>query len=144
MTTVDRATVGTVGPEIARLAETLVRWLETGDRPADLFAADVFADLSLPHWRLQGTGAPEVFGLRAASHPYPGEVTVRGLDRTARGFLIEFEERWYAEGQRWYCREMIHCHVAGDRITRLSVYCTGDWDEAVQHRHATQVHLSRP
>jgi hypothetical protein len=130
--------------EEARLAGALVHWLETGDRPHDLFATDVFADLSLPQWRLQGEGATETFGLRGASHPYTGEVTVRGLDHTSRGFLIEFEERWDAEGQRWYCREMIHCHVARDRITALSVYCTGDWDESVQRRHAEQVHLTRP
>ena len=87
----------------ARHARSLVHWLETGDRPDDLFAEDVFADLSLPHWRLQREGAAETFQLRADSHPYSGDVAVRGLDRTSRGFLIEFEERWYADGQRWYC-----------------------------------------
>jgi len=25
----------------------------------------------------------------------------------------------------------------------VSVYCTGDWDEAVQRRHADQVRLTR-
>ena len=130
--------------EDARLSERLVHWLETGEQPADLFADDVFADLSLPHWRLQGDGPAEAFGLRAASHPHPGQVTVRGLDSTSRGFLIEFEERWRAEGQSWYCRELIHCHLEAGRVTQLSVYCTGDWDEAVQQRHADQVRLSRP
>jgi hypothetical protein len=130
--------------EELRLVAALVQWLETGDRLQDLFADDVFADLSLPQWRLQCEGAGETFDLRAASHPYSGEVTVRGLDRTSRGFLIEFEERWDADGQRWYCREMIHCRVDGDRITTMSVYCTGDWDEAVQREHAEQVHLTRP
>ncbi len=131
-------------PDEARLAETLVRWLETGDPPEDLFAADVFVDFTLPQWRLQSEGAAEAFALRAGSHPHPGDVAVRGLDRTSRGFLLEFEERWLAEGQEWYCREMVHCHVLGDRITTLSVYCTGDWDEAAQRRHAQQVHMSRP
>jgi hypothetical protein len=130
--------------EEARLARTLVRWLETGDRPEDLLADDVFVDFTLPQWRLQSEGAAAAFDLRARSHPDPGDVAVRGLDRTSRGFLIEFEERWLAEGQEWYCREMIHCQVAGDRITTLSVYCTGDWDEAAQRRHAERVHLTSP
>jgi hypothetical protein len=129
--------------EEARLARALVRWLETGERPDDLFAADVFADVSLPLWRLQAVGPEETFALRTASHPFPGDVAIRGLDQTSRGFLIEFEERWEAEGQEWYCREMIHGQVTGDRITELSIYCTGDWDEAVQRRHATQVRLIR-
>ena len=130
--------------EEARLARTLVRWLETGDRPEDLFAEDVFVDFTVPQWRLQSEEAAGAFALRAGSHPQPGDVAVRGLDRTSRGFLIEIEERWSAEGQQWYCREMIHCQVVGDRITKLWVYCTGDWDEATQRRHAEQVHLTRP
>jgi hypothetical protein len=129
--------------EEARLAQVLVHWLETGERPDDLFSTDIFADLSLPQWRLQGVGPDEAFQLRAASHPFPGDVAVRGLDRTSRGFLMEFEERWETEGHEWYCREMIHCHVSGDRVTEVSIYCTGDWDEAVQRRHATQVRLTR-
>jgi hypothetical protein len=130
--------------EEARLARTFVRWLETGERPEDLFVEDVFVDFTLPQWRLQSEGAAQAFDLRAGSHPHPGDVTVRGLDRTSRGFLIEFEERWSAEGQAWYCREMVHGQVVGGRITTLSVYCTGDWDEATQRRHTEQVHLTRP
>lgn len=132
-----------VDGEEARLAAAVVSWLETGRRPDDLFTPDAFVDLSLPQWRLQGQGPAEIFALRATSHPFPGETTVRGLDRTARGFLLEFEERWDAEGQRWYCRELMHCLVSGDRVSELRVYCTGDWDEAVQRRHAAQVRLTR-
>ena len=39
---------------------------------------------------------------------------------------------------------MIHVVVSADRITVLSVFCTVYWDEAVQTRHAAQVHLTRP
>jgi hypothetical protein len=126
------------------LADRLVRWLQVGGRPHDLFTEDVFVDLSLPHWRIQGQGAEEVFGIREGSHPYPGTVRVEAVDRTARGFLIQFEERWHTEAQRWYCRELIHCLVRGNRIGEMSVYCTGDWDEAVQRRHVEQVTLLRP
>jgi hypothetical protein len=128
----------------ARLAENFVRWLETGERPDDLFADGVFADLTVPQWRLQAEGPDATFCLREDSHPYPGRVTVESLDRTARGFLVAFEERWDAGGQRWYCREMIHCVVADNRIIELAIYCTGDWDEDVQRRHAEQVRLVRP
>ena len=135
---------GAVTGEEARLAETFVRWLETGVRPDDLFADDVFVDLTVPHWRLQAEGLDPAFRVREESHPFTGEVAVRGLDRTTRGFLVEFEERWEAEGQRWYCRELIHAVVTDDRISELLVYCTGDWDEALQARHARDVRLLRP
>jgi len=126
------------------LADRLVRWLHAGDRPNDLFSEDVFADVSLPHWRVQGRGVDTIFGIREGGHPYPGAVRVEALDRTSRGFLIQVEERWIAEAQQWYCRELIHCIVTADRISELSVYCTGDWDEAVQQRHAEEVTLLRP
>lgn len=136
--------VGTpLAPPEARLAQTLVRWLETGVRPDDLFADEVFLDLSLPHWRVQATGADAVFAVREDSHPCPGRVRVEALDRTGRGFAMQFEERWDSQGQRWYCREQMHCVVEAGRVAELAVYCTGDWDAEVQQRHAEQVHLLR-
>ena len=132
-----------IDSELAGLPEKFVTWLENGIRPADLFTDDVFVDLSLPQWRLQAAGTDPAFHVREDSHPFRGEVRLEGLDRTSRGFLIQFEERWDADGQHWYCREMIHCIVAGDRISELAVYCTGDWDEATQQAHAGQVRLIR-
>jgi len=133
-----------LAPATARLADTALRWLETGVRPDDLFADDVFVDFSLPHWRLQTRGVEAAFGIREEGHPTPGSVRTEALDTTSRGFLMQFEERWESGGQQWYCRELIHAIVSGDRISELSVYCTGDWDEAVQRRHAEQVTLLRP
>lgn len=135
--------VATLDDAATRLADSLVEWLATGVRQADLFADDVFADLSLPHWRVQAQGADDVFRLREDEHRFGGDVRVEALDRTSRGFLLQFEERWTAEGQRWYARELIHALVVDGRIAELAVYCTGDWDESVQRRHAEQVRLLR-
>ena len=33
---------------------------------------------------------------------------------------------------------MIRADVVGDRIVEMSIYCTGDWDEARQREHARQ------
>lgn len=125
------------------LAAAFVAWLETGVRPDGMFADDVFADLSVPQWRLQAGSADAAFGLREGSHPFTGKVRIEALDRTSRGFLIQFEERWNDDGQRWYCREMAHCVVTADRISELAIYCTGDWSEATQEQHAAQVQLLR-
>lgn len=142
MTAVD--TLATVDGELGDLARQLVTWLETGVRPEAMFADDVFADLTVPHWRVQAQGSDATFHLREDEHPFQGEVRVEALDRTSRGFLLQFEERWEAEGQRWYCRELIHCTVTDGRIAELAISCTGDWDEAVQQRHADHVRLLRP
>jgi hypothetical protein len=142
MTAVD--TLHAVEGALADLAQRFVTWLESGVRPDKMFADDVFADLTIPQWRLQAQGDNATFHLREDDHPFPGRVRVEALDRTSRGFLLQFEERWEAEGQHWYCRELIHCVVTDGLITELTIFCTGDWDEAVQNQHAARVRLLRP
>jgi len=122
----------------------LIRFLETGSAPAGLFAPDVFTDLSLPQWRIQSGTLEEVLAIRAQGHPCPGQVRVERVEQTGHGFTIEFEERWDHEGQRWYCREMIRADVVGESIVELSIYCTGDWDEARQREHGEAAALIRP
>ena len=78
------------------------------------------------------------------THHGQGRVRVEHLDRTARGFLLQFEERWVANGQHWYARELIHAVVEEALITELIIYCTGDWDERAQRLHAAKVQLARP
>jgi hypothetical protein len=145
VTTVDEAPAGpAVEGGLSDLADEVVTWLETGVRTDGMFAEDVFADLTVPHWRLQAQGVDAAFYLREDNHPQLGKVRVEALDRTSRGFLIQLEERWEEDGQRWYCRELFHCVVTDGRISELVIYCTGDWDEAVQRSHAEQVQLVRP
>lgn len=122
----------------------LIQYLETASAPDGLFAPDLFVDLTVPQWRLQASSAKDTIALRASSHPWPGRVRVERVETTEHGFTIEFEERWDNEDQRWYSREMIRADVVGDTITEMSVYCTGDWDEAQQKAHSAAVQLIRP
>lgn len=125
-------------------AANLIRFLETGSVPEKLFAPDIFADISIPHWRLHVNTAEDLLAVRKESHPFPGRVRVGRVETTDRGFTIEFEVRWEHDGQHWYCREMIRADVLGETIVEMSVYCTGDWDEAVQAQHAAEITLLRP
>jgi hypothetical protein len=131
-------------PETTTAVAGLVRYLETGTAPDGLFAPDAFADLSLPQWRVQAGTAGEILAIRAGNHPFPGQVRVERVEQTDHGFTVEFEERWDHDGRGWYCREMIRADVVDDRIVEMSVYCTGDWDEARQREHARAVRLIRP
>jgi hypothetical protein len=142
--TMTSTTTGRQGrPDTSAAVAGLIRFLETGRAPDGLFAPDVFSDLSLPQWRIQAATAGEIVAIRAEGHPWPGQVRVERVEQTDRGFTIEFEEHWDNEGQRWYCREMIRADVADDSIVELSIFCTGDWDEARQRQHAAAVHLIR-
>lgn len=131
-------------PDTSVAVAKLIRFLETGTAPDGLFAPDVFVDLSLPHWRVQAGTRDEILAIRAESHPYPGQVRVEHVEPTDHGFTIAFEERWEHGGQQWYSREMIRAGVLDGRIAEMSVYCTGDWDEARQREHAETVRLIRP
>ena len=132
------------GADTSALVADLIRWLETGSLRPGLFAEDLFLDISFPQWRLQSDTAAGALAIRNEGHPCQGEVRVERVEQTGHGFTLEFEERWVQGGQHWYCREMARADVVGDTIVELSVYCTGDWDEAKQREHAAAVRLIRP
>lgn len=128
----------------ATLGAKLIAFLESG-APADgLFANDIFCDFTMPQWRVQGRGSAEAVQLRRNGHPGPGTVPRHRLDPTPTGFVLEVEERWQADGEDWYCRELFRADVHDGRIAELSIYCTGDWDAARQARHRREVRLLRP
>lgn len=126
------------------VARRLISFLETGEAPAGLFAPDVFLDFTPPLWRVQAQGVDDVTSVRLAGHPGKGEVSSWRCDATARGFVLEVEERWVADGRAWYCRELMRADVEDERITAISVYCTGDWTAERYAQHAREVRLLRP
>jgi ketosteroid isomerase-like protein len=126
------------------LTGKMIRFLETGDTPEGLFRPDVFLDLTMPTRRVQAASAEDLIAARKQGHPGRGTVTRWRADPTPSGFVFEFEERWNSEGQQWYAREMMRIEVTEGAIAELTVYCTGDWDEARQAEHAAAVTLSRP
>jgi hypothetical protein len=125
-------------------AERFVTFLEEGIPPPHLFADDVFCDFTMPLWRLQARGIDAIVALRKRGHPSPGTVVRQRFDTTPTGFVLEFEERWEQGSQRWYSREMARADLTNGAISELAVYCTGDWDEALQARHAREVPLLHP
>ena len=140
----DMAGTDIAGSLVRVLSEKLITFLETGTDPDGLFRPDIFLDLTMPTWRIQVAGAEELIAERKQGHPGPGTVTRWRADPTPTGFVFEFEERWDHEGQRWYAREMMRAEMAGSQIAELTVYCTGDWDQARQAEHAASLTLIRP
>jgi hypothetical protein len=110
-----------------------------------LFASDVFADITLPHWRVQALGADDLVAMKTRMHPPGGHARVEKVLPGSHGYTVKVEERWDDGGQSWYCREAFLCELDEQgRIVEFSVYCTGDWDEAAVGKHAEMVTLIRP
>lgn len=126
------------------LSQAMVTFLETGEAPDNLFAPDVFCDLSMPTWRLQTGDRAAVVDLRRSEHQGPSKVTRWRSDPIPGGFVFEFEERWDDGGSHWYSRELLRADVIDGSIAELAVYCTGDWDADRQAEHARTVTLLRP
>jgi hypothetical protein len=138
------STTTTLPDVVQTSADRFVVFLETGVADG-LFAPDVFADITLPHWRVQVQGAAELAAARTALHPPPGRTRVEKVLAGEHGYTLKVEERWEDDRGRWYCREAFLCDLDDEgRISELSVYCTGDWDEAAVARHAEIVTLLRP
>ena len=131
--------------QVQRLSEDMVAFLETNVLPDGLLHPDVFCDLSLPQWRVQTDSAHALVAVRLEGHPDPGRVSRWRSDPTPDGFVFEFEERWTdAKGESWYAREMLRATVIDGQISEVSIYCTGDWDQARQAEHTQAVTLLRP
>jgi hypothetical protein len=124
--------------------DRLVAFRQTGATDG-LFAPDVFADVTLPHWRVQALGADEVIAAKTRMHPPAGRTRVEKVLAGPGAYTLKVEERWEDGGQQWYCREAFLCDLDDQgRISEFSVYCTGDWDEAAVADHAKAVTLLRP
>jgi hypothetical protein len=138
------ATTTDLPARVRESVDRLVAFLETGATDG-LFAPDLFADITLPHWRVQVRGAEEMIAAKTSLHPPAGRTRVEKVLAGADGYTVKVEERWEDGGTQWYCREAFLCDLDDQgRITELSVYCTGDWDEAAVARHAEAVTLLRP
>jgi hypothetical protein len=116
---------------------------ETFDAGDDLFAPGTFFDLNMPVWRFQIVGA-EAFAAQIRSIAR-GKVRLDVLRTiaTSSGFVHEHEEWQHSDGETYSARRLWHCEVRDGRITEAVGYCSGEWDEALRARHATEAPMVR-
>jgi hypothetical protein len=126
-----------------RLSTEFNRCFEALDAPDDLFAPEAFFDLLPPLWRFQLQGREAfVAQLRAIAE---GEVSSRVLRvvPTASGFVMEQEETQHGATTE-VARRLWLCEVRNGRITDVTGYCNGGWDDALRARHAAEAPMLRP
>lgn len=137
-TTLDPDTVG-------RLSAGFHRCFSEFEADDGLFADDTFYDLLPPLWRFQQQGPGTAFAdqLRSIAEG-PSEIEVVRTVPTATGFVTEHVETQHTPSGVITARRMHLCEVADGRITSVTTYCNGGWDEELRVRHAAEAPMLRP
>ena len=143
MTAMETQVAAELSSTVRRLVGDFITFLETGEVAHDLFASDIFADISMPTWRVQAGDLDALVRIRRIDHSMPGQVVSHRADPIPAGFVLEFEEQWQHEGGRWRARELVRAEVRDGSIAELTVYCTGDWSPQRIVEHAATVALLR-
>jgi ketosteroid isomerase-like protein len=125
------------------LSERLADVFRTAD-VGDVLTDDVFLDGHPPQWRFQLLGRDAFAAWLQDYSPDGAEVTVVRTIPTASGFVTELVGRHQEGGQEMTDRKIVLCEVRGNRISELTVYCSGDWDADLRARHAAEAPILRP
>jgi hypothetical protein len=118
--------------EEADMSDAVTRLLsaiESGSRvPADVLAADVVVDATVPGWRMTLRGAAAVQDRFAAWYADPGRFEALTRTPVAGGEIVRFLLTWVEAGVPHAAHQAHFLEVAGDRICRDEVFCGGRWD----------------
>lgn len=130
------------------VVERLRRCLETANwgALADVYAPDALLDANVPEWRFQRKGLDDIVAQYRDWYPQPVRITEWSETATDFGAVLEQAEQAADAdtGDEAYSRSVHLFHVAGDRITRHVLYCTGTWDRATVERHALEAPVYEP
>jgi len=120
----------------AQLADGLARYLETNEETPGLFAADLIVEMNVPLWRFQLAGPTAMTELLSGDAPYGRRFEELSWCAVPGGFLQQWA--WRTTGgdgyESHYSRGVSIVELAGTRIGRITVHCSGDWDPATEQR----------
>lgn len=143
MTTATTATIDEATVE--RLSAGFHRCFSEFIADDELFAHDTFFDLLPPLWRFQFVGPGSAFTAQLRSIAEgPVDVDVVRTVATATGFVTEHVETQHTAGGDLTARRLHVCEVTDGRISTVTTYCNGGWDDELRARHAAEAPMVRP
>src|SRR5688500_7436788 len=119
--------------EAQALSERLADVFRTAE-VGDVFTEDLFLDGHPPLWRFQLEGLDVFAAWLKGYSPDGSEITVVRTVPTVSGFVTEMVGEHLEDGAVMTDRKILLCEVRGGRISELTIYCSGDWDEEVRSR----------
>jgi hypothetical protein len=110
----------------------------------DLFTDDAFFDLLPPMWRFQLQGPGEAFTsqLQAIAEG-PIEIEIIRTIPTDTGFVTEHVETQHTPSGVVKARRIHLCELRDGRISAVTTYCNGGWDDELRTRHAAEAPMIR-
>jgi quinol monooxygenase YgiN len=122
----------------AELVARLTTYLETNRLPDGLLTEDLVLDMNVPLSRFQVDGPEAMTEMLASDAPHGRHFEEHSWVPTPDGFLLNWAWRT-TDGESHYSRGVAVVELAGTRIGRITVHCSGDWDADTEARNATVV-----
>lgn len=125
-------------PTTSRAVEAVVdafielRERNRGSELAAVLTDDAVLDLNVPGWRFQVGGSGEIAEVFAAAFASGFRTEHRRIESTRTGAVVEYDGWDVARGT--YHRQVALVELRAGQIARLTVYCTGAWDERTVER----------
>ena len=129
--------------ETQELSERLADVFRTADA-GEVFTDDLFLDGHPPFWRFQLEGRDTFASWLQGYSPDGADITVIRTIPTVSGFVTEMVGEHLEGGAVMTDRKILLCDVHDGRISELTIFCSGDWDEELRTRHAAETTLLRP
>ncbi len=140
-TTATRASATDRG--VVQLSAGLAEAFRTGV-PGDLFTSDFFLDGHPPFWWFQVQGLDAFTTWLEAYVAHGPAVDVVRTTTTEDGFLAEHLVSETVPDRGFLTARRLHvCTVRDGQIAEMTVFCSGDWDEALRARHAAEAPILR-
>jgi hypothetical protein len=141
--TTTAATTSATDRDIERLSAGLAEAFRTGV-VADHFTTDFFLDGHPPFWWFQIQGLDAFTTWLEGYVAHRPEVTVVRTTATEDGFLTEHLTSETLPDRGLLTARRLHvCTVRAGQIASMTVFCSGDWDEALRARHAAEAPILR-
>jgi hypothetical protein len=111
-----------------------------GFADTDVFADRAVSDTTVPDWRLQVEGAPELRAQYAKWFDYPAELSEVRRTPLPDGELLEYTRTWTQDGAPHKGHHIHRFTVHGDKIVEDAHWCGGRWPEALVKEIAAAGH----
>jgi hypothetical protein len=103
-----------------------------GTEMAEVLTDDAVLDLNVPQWRFQVGGGSAIAAAFAQSYPAGFRTTRYRWEPTPTGAVVEYDG--WDVGRHTYYRHLGLLELRSGRISRLTLYCTGEWDTETVER----------